>query len=57
MPPPPPPPVQQYNEATTRPSIPKLELPSEPAPVRVSPREQVLSIMAEKKRQKWIREK
>lgn len=38
-------------------NVPKLDLPSESGQPRVSPREQVLSIMAEKKRQKWLREK
>ncbi|CAF0947908.1 unnamed protein product [Rotaria sordida] len=61
-PPPPPPPQQQqqYIETTAPPMVPKLDLPSEhppPPPVHGSPREQVLSIMAEKKRQKWLREK
>ena len=53
------PPSQQPNETRTAPVVPKLDLPSElpPPPARVSPREQTLSIMAEKKRQKWIREK
>ena len=53
------PPLQQQNEPIP-PLVPKLELPADPPPpppVRVSPRDQVLSVMAEKKRQKWNREK
>lgn len=59
-------PIQQPNEVPTAPVVPKLDLPVDPpappppAPAsvaRVSPREQALSIMAEKKRQKWIRDK
>ncbi|CAF4680983.1 unnamed protein product [Rotaria sp. Silwood1] len=63
----PPPPSQQqqqqqrqYTETTAPPLVPKLDLPPEPLPpppVHVTPREQVLSVMAEKKRQKWLREK
>jgi len=52
---------QQQHEVPSAPVVPKLELPVDPpapAPVtRVSPREQALSIMAEKKRQKWMRDK
>ncbi|CAF2658289.1 unnamed protein product [Rotaria sp. Silwood2] len=57
---PPLPQQQQYTETTAPPIVPKLDLPSEshpPPPVHISPREQVLSVMAEKKRQKWLREK
>lgn len=55
--PPPPPP-----ETTIAPVVPKLELPVEPParpPVEAppSPREQGLGIIADKKRQKWLRER
>jgi hypothetical protein len=40
------------------PVVPKLDLPVEgPPPAKISPREQTLSIMGDKKRQKWLRER
>jgi hypothetical protein len=52
------PPPQQHNETRAAPIVPKLDLPTEPhPPAQISPREQTLSIMADKKRQKWIRDK
>jgi hypothetical protein len=53
-------PPQQHNETNTAPIVPKLDLPTDPHPLptaQISPREHTLSIMAEKKRQKWIRDK
>ena len=55
-----PPISEQYNETTNGPIVPRLDLPTEPPsgpPARISPREQVLNMMAEKKRQKWMRER
>jgi hypothetical protein len=62
-PPPPPPPIQQqdlqqqqYNEVQTTVEMPKSDVPPPPlAPL--SPRQEALGEMAEKKRQKWMREK
>ena len=56
------PPPQQYNETRTAPIVPKLDLPSRTSSscstVRKFHLENIaLSIMAEKKRQKWMREK
>lgn len=54
--------MEQRNEISTAPIVPKLDLPVEPSlppppPPQISPREHTLSVIAEKKRQKWLRER
>ncbi|CAF3506044.1 unnamed protein product [Rotaria sp. Silwood1] len=52
---------QQFNEVSSLAIVPKLDLPSQSQPppplAPISPRQEALSMMAEKKRQKWLREK
>jgi len=57
----PPPPVrqQEFTEVPTRIEVPKSDvLPPPPPPLApISPRQEALGMMADKKRQKWMREK
>jgi hypothetical protein len=51
---------QQQQPVETAPIVPRLELPPQVPPhppAQISPRQEALSLMAEKKRQKWMREK
>ncbi|CAF2937099.1 unnamed protein product [Rotaria sp. Silwood2] len=51
---------QQFNEVSSAAIVPRLDLPPQPPPpplAPISPREEALGMMAEKKRQKWLREK